>query len=168
MLKSKKGFSLIELLAVILTIGILTSIAIPGYKTSVAKTKIVANMMLLRAMQNGIVHFYDLNGFLPTKISQLPINPGEFRGNGDTSRVHIATNCTFSLVRNNVNIAVTETCADGDWTLTYPVQFNQASGYYVAAIPTFTVNSDEDRMHKIANNFGWELHNGSTDVYEVR
>ncbi len=168
MLKNKKGFSLIELLAVILTIGILTSFAIPGYKTSVAKTRIVANMMLLRAMQNGILHFYDLNGYLPTKITQLPINPGEFRGNSDTSRVHIATNCTFTLRRNNANIEVTETCADGDWTLIYPVVFNQASGYYVAATPLFTINSDEERMHKVASNLGWELQNGSTNIYEVR
>ena len=53
MLRQKKGFSLIELLAVCLMIAILSSIALPNYRKSVERTRVAEALTLLRAIYDS-------------------------------------------------------------------------------------------------------------------
>ena len=148
---NKKGFSLIELTAVILVIGVLTSIAIPYYKTSTMKTRIVVNMPLLRALQNDMINFYNLNNTLPSRMTQLAINKGEF-SSGTTRVTHIPTNCTFTLSRSDNSASITETC-NNSWKLIYSI--NKTAIGYAPAIPVFEITGDVARNRKIANELNW-------------
>ena len=74
MKNNKKGFTLIEILTVVIIIGILTAIAMPMYTTSVQKAKITSKLLLMKGLQEGIVQYYTANSKIPAKITYLPIN----------------------------------------------------------------------------------------------
>ena len=54
----KKGFTLIEVLVVVLIMGILTSIALPQYRKSVVKTQIMRLFPLIRAIDSAEQVYY--------------------------------------------------------------------------------------------------------------
>ena len=58
-MKNKKGFTLLELLVVVLIIGILASIALPQYQMAVAKSRVASILPLIRAWQDAL-HLYEL------------------------------------------------------------------------------------------------------------
>lgn len=151
MLKNKQGFTLIELMVVVMIIGILAGIAIPNYRVTTIKAKIATNMPLLKALQNDIINYYNLTGQIPTKLTQLSINKNEFTLNNDnTEATHSPTNCTISLE----DTTISEDC-NQSWELLYPVVQDQATGWYKTSTPTFKINGDNDRLQKIARSFGW-------------
>ena len=161
MLKNKKGFSLIELLAVVMCIGILATIAIPNYRSSVLKTKIASNMPLMRALQSDMLNFYDRTSHLPTSLNQLAINSSEFNNQG----VHISTGCTITVddTINNPNVSMD--CHQG-WNMVYSLQ--PTSYGYSLGPKTFNITATGDeqaRLQKVANNFGWS---GSGNTYTIQ
>nr|QGT50891.1 hypothetical protein Elusimicrob2101_1540 [uncultured Elusimicrobia bacterium] len=60
---NKKGFTLLELLVVVLIIGILAAVALPQYQVAVKKSKLVSLMPLLRAISDAEDRFYLANGY---------------------------------------------------------------------------------------------------------
>ena len=52
---NKKGFTLIEILVVVLIIGILASIALPQYRRAVTKAKVASVLPLLRAWSQALM-----------------------------------------------------------------------------------------------------------------
>jgi MSHA pilin protein MshA len=58
MFKKNRGFTLIELVIIIVVLGILASIAIPKYKNIVAESREAAARGALRAMRSGISIYY--------------------------------------------------------------------------------------------------------------
>ena len=158
-MKNKKGFSLIELLVVVLIIGILSSIAVPNYKVHTIKTKVASNMPLMRALQNDMLNFYDRTGNLPNNINQLSINKAEF--NTDE---HVPTGCKIFIQTNNNIPAVNMDCHQG-WWMSYSLQ---STGYgYRLGAKTFNITAsgnDKSRLEKVAKSFGWS---GSGTTYTI-
>ena len=54
---SSKGFSLLELLVVVLIIGILASIALPQYKMAVTKSKVASILPLMRRWKDALMEY---------------------------------------------------------------------------------------------------------------
>ena len=154
MFKNKKGFTLAELIVVLLFIGVLTSMAIPGYKTATMKTRIVNNMTLMRALQNDMINFYNMHGQLPNNILQLSLNKGELSNITTTSAVHTPTRCTLTLQSGTSHDGILMDCGVG-WTMKYAVK--ATSFGYTTGTRTFTVSGgDAARLSKIAHELGWE------------
>ena len=83
----KKGFTLIEILVVVLIIGILAAIALPQYKESVEKSIMQEAIVNLKAIANANEIFYMTNGRYANyfEIEQLDIEiPGEIKERNQT------------------------------------------------------------------------------------
>ena len=56
-MKNKKGFTLLELLVVVLIIGILASIALPQYKMAVTKSRVASILPLMRRWKDALAEY---------------------------------------------------------------------------------------------------------------
>ena len=75
MLKNrKKGFTLLELLVVVLIIGILAGIALPQYRKAVEKAKLAEALTNFKVLEDGIERYILANGF-PNRETYLPDIP---------------------------------------------------------------------------------------------
>ena len=163
MLKNKKGFTLAELIIVLLFIGVLATMAIPGYRTSTTKARIVNNMTLMRALQNDIVNYYNLHGALPDNILQLSLNKDELSNISTRSAVHTPTRCTLTLLDADIQMD----CNAG-WTMTYKIE--STSYGYKTGDRIFTVSGggDAGRLKKIANELGWQSSGSGSNSYKIK
>ena len=56
-MKNKKGFTLIEILVVVLIIGILAAIAIPQYRMAVTKSKVASILPIMRRWKDALMEY---------------------------------------------------------------------------------------------------------------
>ena len=73
-LKQKAGFTLIEVLVVVLIIGVLTAVAVPQYKRAVLKTKYARMFSMLQPIAQALDRYYLANGEYPTSFDQLDVD----------------------------------------------------------------------------------------------
>lgn len=74
MKENKKGFTLLELLVVVLIIGILAAIALPQYRKAVAKAELTQIISRVKAISNAQDRYYLVNGTYATDMKCLDID----------------------------------------------------------------------------------------------
>ncbi len=72
-MKNKLGFTLLELLVVVLIIGILAAIAFPQYQLAVDKSRFAALMNITKALTSANERFYLTNGRYSTNLNELDV-----------------------------------------------------------------------------------------------
>ena len=96
---TKKGFTLLELLVVVVIIGILASIALPQYKMATLKAKYARAKQTVSDIRKAYEFYYTVHNEFPTKFSDL-----DFANKFDDSNT-IQTNdyrCEFQTNFNNI------------------------------------------------------------------
>ena len=71
--QKSKGFTLIEVLVVVLIIGILAAVALPQYKLVVAKARISQVVALMKTIKNAQENFYAIHNCYATKFEELEV-----------------------------------------------------------------------------------------------
>ncbi len=106
---NKKGFTLLELLVVVLIIGILAAVALPQYQKAVAKAKVMQGIITLKAITDAQERYYLANNEYTDNVEDLDIevslNDGLFSYSCGTKRYCSALglqqtlpNLTFHLI----------------------------------------------------------------------
>ena len=85
----RKGFTLIEMLVVVLIIGIIAAIALPQYQIAVLKSRYTQAIIMSDAIGRAAETYYLANGSYPSKLSDLDVSiPLECTLNADGSTLH--------------------------------------------------------------------------------
>ena len=71
---NKKGFTLLELLVVVVIIGILAAVALPQYRKAVGKAELVQVIAATKAIQNAQERFYLVTNEYATSFDKLDID----------------------------------------------------------------------------------------------
>lgn len=81
-IKQHNGFTLIELMIVVAIIGILSTIAVPGYRVYVLRSRIAEGFALVPVATKAVANYYSNTGRMPknNEIAGLP-EPERIRGN---------------------------------------------------------------------------------------
>ncbi len=88
-MSKKKGFTLIEMLVVVLIIGIIAAIAFPQYQIAVLKSRYTQAIIMSDAIGRATETYYLANGSYPSKLSDLDVSiPLECTLNADGNTLH--------------------------------------------------------------------------------
>lgn len=77
---NKKGFTLIEVLVVVLIIGILAGIALPQYRRSVEKAKVAEALINISAIEGAMQRYILSNGYPSARVKYKDITDIDFSG----------------------------------------------------------------------------------------
>ena len=73
-MKNKNGFTLLELLVVVLIIGILAAVALPQYQLSIDKTQFAKMQTMVNAVRKSYQGYVLLHGKGPESFSELDLD----------------------------------------------------------------------------------------------
>lgn len=141
MMRSKRGFTLIELMIVVAIIGVLASIAIPAYRDYTIRARMSEVLATFDAIAQGASEYHASMGFFPDQ-SYGAKNLAEF--------AEIYANVTLIDMDNLVNIGILANFTNlnlkmasggpGDYgRLTMHVTYDSQAGY----IKTWSLTSSE-------------------------
>ena len=105
MYKSKNGFTLLELLVVVLIIGILVAIALPQYQLAVLKSKYSTMKDIVRVVSDAQQRYYILHNDYAVSFNDLDITyPGIYKNTVDGSNIKINGGyCSLDWWKNSVS-----------------------------------------------------------------
>lgn len=159
MSKNNKGFTLMEMLIVVLIIGVLGAIAFPQYSSTLDRTRIAANLSLLQPLAQGAIQYYNLTDTAPDKLTKLPVGIPQEWAQGDTGLSAISPdgNCTITLNVEGENSSakpssMTMACKRGsadDYTLEFTYGTNSSGMLYISEHFITVTASDADRQNSL-------------------
>lgn len=63
--KKRGGFTIIELMIVLVILGVLAAVAVPAYQDYVVRSKIAEGMNLINVAKTAVVEYYTTSGIMP-------------------------------------------------------------------------------------------------------
>lgn len=154
--KNKKGFTLIEMLVVVLIIGILAAIALPQYKNAVRKSRVAEAQIILRAISDAFIRNMLSGTSLSHDINKI-----------DVDGVDESTNWSFSI--DDYTDTGCWVIADPKWENGYMIEYasdNYDDGGFEGN-GKFICDAYNDNGHKICKSLGGQLIDGYDDYYKI-
>lgn len=161
MLKNKKGFTLIELLVTVLIIAVLTAIAIPMYNSSVEKTRIIGNSVLVKALQDNIIVYYGQHDEYPTSFLQLSVASAESDYTIEDLTMKKKDNTCTLTFKDEVNpVALDLSCSKkGVPEYSIEFRFNDTDNRVTVGDKVFIITATDERranvLRKVATSSRW-------------
>ena len=127
----KNGFTLVELIVVVVIIGILSAIAIPAFNNSADKAKQKEVSVILASYMKAAQAYQTENSAWPTQRSHI----------GQFVAVIGCSQSSAAYCKANTPLDYTTTTSAGSWyspSGLYQIQWNPGSISYMRAIPTGT------------------------------
>ena len=126
-MKNKNGFTLVELLVVVLIIGVLAAMALPQYQKAAEKAKAMQAITLLKAIYDAQTRYFLANNTYADKFDELDVTiPANWNG----------------TVKGSTSPAITDTRSNADWSVqifndhatTVTLLMSRISGTYAGAV----------------------------------
>ena len=128
---NNKGFTLVELLVVVLIIGILAAIAVPQYQKAVLKSRASQMMALVRSMANAQETYYLANGEYANGFNKLDlVLPSTELCNSTADTCRIIDNWEFAMY-----------CPSGPCESIEAAYFGPSTNVYMFKIAHYLMNA---------------------------
>ena len=99
MKKIQSGFTLIELMIVVATIGILAAIALPAYQNYTKRSHVSEGLSLASGVKSAVAEYYSAKGVWPQYNNDAGLDAGASITGNSVDKVHI-TNGIVTIVFN--------------------------------------------------------------------
>lgn len=144
--KNKKGFTLLELLVVVLIIGILAAVALPQYKKSVEESKVSEALMNIAVIEGAgqryILAHPDTSSTWLKDFLDVDLSGGEWHG-----VTYVTKNFQYAVVVNR----------SGTWFEIYRNSYDYVLASNTSKHSCFTQETDMGRyICKYLETQGWE------------
>ena len=176
--KNKSGFTLIEMLVVVLIIGILAGIALPQYQMAVTKAKVASILPLMRRWKDALAEYKLQHGYFCIDIddtdcpdgSDLGVNwPSDWNG-GECGNSIGCGNDYWYCIGSALDFGVVSCSHDFDDGSSYRVvmyqpddpNFNELRG-----LVTCECDGEGTQSEKICKALGGKLVDGYDAVYKL-
>ena len=176
--KNKKGFTLLEMLVVVLIIGILAGIALPQYQMAVTKSKVASILPIMRRWKDALTEYKLRHGYYcedgedSPNGSDLGVNwPSDWKYTWDESKScgdnYICSNDYWSQCFANEEHGGEVFCEhyvnNSDSFRIYMHQSDDPN--YENLRGKMTCEADGTEAHKVCKALGGKLANGETRKY---
>lgn len=142
---SRKGFTLLELLVVVMIIGLISSMAIPQYRRSVYRAEMIEGMSHGKTIYDSALRYKSVNGSAPTNFNQLDVGFAGTTINGNSF-----TNGSFTYILNTDNTTIQNTKAGYRLEMRFPTVSSSGVSAPIYCCPR-TGNQDGEWLCKNAS-----------------
>lgn len=113
--QKSRGFTMVELLTVVLIIGLLASVALPQYRRSVYRAEMMEGMSHGKTIYDSALRYKSVNGEAPTNFNQLDVGFAGTNINGSSF-----TDGAFTYILNATNVYIRNDKAGYDLQMYFP------------------------------------------------